>query len=176
VDPAPFLEHQERQKTRLAIADKIAQFYADLLFNWNLEHSSADGDRKKEAGWRRESDMQLLAALSTQLASVFSPQAINDYYALDAALRRLSEMPAEASPVRMAASKLIGDLYAEGSRVKSIDPPSWQTWSSPATGQPDHVRRAPILQLFCDEQPHVKVSSMWFETGVAISRFDARFL
>jgi hypothetical protein len=55
----------------------------------------------------------LLAALSTQLASVFSPRALNDYNSLDAALRTLSEMPAEASPVRAAASKLIGDLYAE---------------------------------------------------------------
>jgi hypothetical protein len=108
-----FWKHQERQKTRLTIADKIAQFYADLLFNWNLEHSSADVDRKKEAAWRRESDMQLLAALSTQLASVFSPQALDDYNSLDAALHTLSEMPAEASPVRAAASKLIGDLYAE---------------------------------------------------------------
>jgi hypothetical protein len=90
----------------------MAQFYADLLFNWNLEHSSADVDRKKEAAWRRESDMQLLAALSTQLASVFSPQALDDYNSLDA-LHTLSEMPAEASPVRAAASKLIGDLYAE---------------------------------------------------------------
>jgi hypothetical protein len=92
---APFWKHQERQKTRLTIADKIAQFYADLLFNWNLEHSSAEVDRKKEAAWRRESDMQLLAALSTQLASVFSPQALDDHNSLDAALRTLSEMPAE---------------------------------------------------------------------------------
>jgi hypothetical protein len=74
-----FWKHQERQKTRLTIADKIAQFYSDLLFNWNLEHSSTDDDRKREAAWRRESDMQLLAALSTQLASVFSTQAIDDY-------------------------------------------------------------------------------------------------
>jgi hypothetical protein len=108
-----FWKHQERQKTRLTIADKIAQFYADLVFNWNLEHSSTDDDRKREAAWRRESDMQLLAALTTQLASVFSAQAIDDYRSLDAALRKLSEMPAEASPVRVAASKLIGDLYAE---------------------------------------------------------------
>ena len=69
-----FWRHQERQKTRLIIADRIAQFYADLLFNWNVEQSAADSDRKNEAGWRRESDMQLLAALSTQLASVFSAQ------------------------------------------------------------------------------------------------------
>jgi hypothetical protein len=27
-----FWKHQERQKTRLTIADKLAQFYADLLF------------------------------------------------------------------------------------------------------------------------------------------------
>jgi hypothetical protein len=108
-----FWKHQERQKTRITIADKIAQFYADLLFNWNLEHSSADVDRRKEAAWRREPDMQLLAALSTQLASVFSPQALDEDNSLDAALRTLSEMPAEASPVRAAVSKLIGDLYAE---------------------------------------------------------------
>jgi hypothetical protein len=108
-----FWKHQERQKTRLAIADKIAQFYADLLFNWNLEKSSVDADRKREAAWRRESDMQLLAALSTQLASVFSSQAVDDYHSLDAALRTLPEMPPETSPVRAAASKLIGDLYAE---------------------------------------------------------------
>ena len=73
-----FWKHQERQKTRLTIADKIAQFYADLLFNWNLEHSSTDDERKREAAWRRESDMQLLAALSTQLASVFSNRALDD--------------------------------------------------------------------------------------------------
>jgi hypothetical protein len=59
-----------------------------------------------------ESDMQLLAALSTQLASVFSSQAVDDYHSLDPALRTLSELPPETSPVR-AASKLIGDLYAE---------------------------------------------------------------
>jgi hypothetical protein len=57
--------------------------------------------------------MQLLAALSTLLANVFSPRAVDDYRSLDAALRNLSEMPAEASPVRTAASKLIEDLYAE---------------------------------------------------------------
>ena len=67
-----FWKHQERQKTRLTIADKIAQFYADLLFNWNLEHSSAADDRRGEAAGRRESDRQLLAAASIQLASVFS--------------------------------------------------------------------------------------------------------
>lgn len=105
--------HQQRQKTRLIIADRIAQFYADLLFNWNVEQSSTDATRKSEAAWRRESDMQLLAALSTQLESVFSARAIDDYRSLDSALRTLSEMPAEASPVRTAASKLIGDLYAE---------------------------------------------------------------
>jgi hypothetical protein len=71
-----FWKHQERQKTRLIIADKIAQFYADLVFNWNLEHSSTDRERKKEASWRRESDMQLLAAVSTQLATVFSAEAV----------------------------------------------------------------------------------------------------
>ena len=92
-----FWKRQERQKTRLTIADKIAQFYADLLFNWNLEHSSTDDERKREAAWRRQSDMQLLAALSTQLASVFSNRALDDYRSLDAALRTLSEMPAEAS-------------------------------------------------------------------------------
>ena len=108
-----FWKHQERQKTRLTVADKIAQFYADLVFNWNVEHFSTDGDRKKEAAWRRESDMQLLAALSTQLASVFSDRAVEDYRSLDAALRTLSEMPTEASPIRAAASKLIADLYAE---------------------------------------------------------------
>jgi hypothetical protein len=108
-----FWKHQERQKTRLMIADKIAQFYADLLFNWNLEHSSTDHERKKEATWRRESDMQLLAALSTQLATVFSAEAVADYHSLDGTLRALSEMPAETSPVRAAASKLIADLYAE---------------------------------------------------------------
>jgi hypothetical protein len=74
-----------------------------LLFNWNLEHSSTDDGRKREAAWRRESDMQLLAALSTQLASVFSTRALDDYRSLDAALRTLSEMPTEASPVRAAA-------------------------------------------------------------------------
>jgi hypothetical protein len=72
--PAPFLATSRATKTRLTIANKITQFYADLLFNWNLVHSSADGDRKREAGWRRESEMQLLAALSTQLQNVFSPQ------------------------------------------------------------------------------------------------------
>ena len=108
-----FWKHQERQKTRLTIADKIAQFYADLLFNWNLELSSTDMDRKKEAVWRRESDMQLLAALSTQLANVFSARVIDDYHSLDVALRKMSEIPAETSPIRAAASKLIGDLYAE---------------------------------------------------------------
>ena len=111
-----FWRHQERQKTRLIIADRIAQFYADLLFNWNVEQSAADSDRKNEAGWRRESDMQLLAALSTQLASVFSARAIDDYRSLDTALRRMSEIPAEASPVRAAAAKLIGDLYTEALR------------------------------------------------------------
>jgi len=108
-----FWKHQQRQRTRLIIADKVAQFYADLLFNWNRERSSVDATRKQEATWRRESDMQLLAALATQLANVFSPEAVGDYYSLDAALRRLSEMPPEASPVRAAAAKLIGDLYAE---------------------------------------------------------------
>jgi hypothetical protein len=108
-----FWRHQERLKTRITIADKIAQFYSDLLYNWNIEHSATDDDRRKEAAWRRESDMQLLAALSTLLASVFSPRAVDDYRSLDAALRNLSEMPAEASPVRTAASKLIEDLYAE---------------------------------------------------------------
>jgi|GEM_PF-2852868 hypothetical protein len=108
-----FWKHQERQRTRLTIADKIAHFYADLLFNWNLEQSSRDKERKQEAAWRRESDMQLLAALSIQLTSVFSPATIGDYHSLDAVLRTLSEMPAEASPVRAAASKLIQDLYAE---------------------------------------------------------------
>jgi hypothetical protein len=108
-----FWKHQERQKTRITIADKIAQFYADLLFNWNLEQSSADAHRKEEAAWRLESDMQLLAALSTQLASVFSPRALNDYHSFSAALRTLSDMSAEASQVRAAASQLIGDLYAE---------------------------------------------------------------
>ena len=83
------------------------------MFNWNLEHSSTDRERKKEASWRRESDMQLLAAVSTQLATVFSAEAVADYHSLHAALRTLAEMPAEASPVRAAASKLIADLYAE---------------------------------------------------------------
>jgi len=78
-----------------------------------LEHSSTDDGRKREAAWRRESGMQLLAALSTQLASVFSTPALDDYRSLDAALLTLSEMPTEASAVRAAASKLIGDLYAE---------------------------------------------------------------
>ncbi|HVN88205.1 MAG TPA: hypothetical protein VMT61_00170 [Candidatus Binataceae bacterium] len=108
-----FWKHQQRQRTRLLVADKITQFYADLLLNWNRERSSVDATRKQEAAWRRESDMQLLAALATQLANVFSPEAVDDYYSLDAALRKVSEMPPEGSSVRAAAAKLIGDLYAE---------------------------------------------------------------
>ena len=67
---------------------------------------------RKKPPCGRESTKQLSRPLSTQLAVVFSSRAIGDYRSLDAALRMLSEMPAEAAHVK---------VHPVGFRIEPLD-------------------------------------------------------